>query len=540
MPPYARVMTGPSDRPRSSACSPARTCCSSMSSPWRPWSAAYLLGQWQLGAWKEHRADTGNRLAHEAPRPLDSVIGPDAAFPKDDVGRPVELAGQWLPDRSVYVDGRLQDGRTGFWLVTPIAVCSAGRGLRRAPRPSPSSSAGRPRPRARPHRRGRDDVDRLAPAPRAGRRRRRPTPGRRAPAAAGRRPPRPGRPRPLQRLRDPRPPRRRPRRPRRGHPRLAAQGTGLDRRCATCSTASSGGSSGPSPPSSGGAGAATRSASPRPAQRAAPRPASPLPTPPPGPASRRRAGSGSSATVGRVSSAPAGLPRDGHDRRRPPHRPVPGRPPAQRGAPGRPGLVPRRQRRPAARRRHLEVPRRRPRLALHDLPRRGLHALPPGRAGTSASRVTTLLSGTVPILSFWAERRATRRVQRARRRARWSCPRTGCRPTGGRPGHPRRHPCEVDLLRRRVGRGRLVRRLGRVGGRLVGRSCRRRRRASGAGGSGAAVAAAVADRRGRRRGGGRCGRGGVAPARCGSLLPPQPLGDRGGRGAEAERPRAPS
>jgi surfeit locus 1 family protein len=88
--------------------------------------AAYLLGQWQLGAWKEHRADTGNRLAHEAPRPLDSVLGPDDAFPKDDVGRPVELRGQWLPDRSVYVDGRLQDGRSGFWLVTPIAVCSAG------------------------------------------------------------------------------------------------------------------------------------------------------------------------------------------------------------------------------------------------------------------------------------------------------------------------------------------------------------------------------------------------------------------------------
>ena len=88
--------------------------------------AAYLLGQWQLDAWKEHRADTGNRLAHEAPRPLDSVLGPDDAFPKDDVGRPVELQGQWLPDRSVYVDGRLHDGRTGFWLVTPIAVCSAG------------------------------------------------------------------------------------------------------------------------------------------------------------------------------------------------------------------------------------------------------------------------------------------------------------------------------------------------------------------------------------------------------------------------------
>ena len=190
-------------------------------------AAAYLLGQWQLGAWKEHRADTGNRLAHEAPRPLDSVIGPDAAFPKDDVGRPVELRGQWLPDRSVYVDGRLQDGRTGFWLVTPIAVCSAGGGLRRRlgrPRRRRLDAEGRGHdPAPRPGRR-----DRLAPAPRAGGRRRRRPSGRRAPAAPGRRPPRPGRPRPLQRLRHPRPPRRRPRRPRRGHPRLAAQGTGLD------------------------------------------------------------------------------------------------------------------------------------------------------------------------------------------------------------------------------------------------------------------------------------------------------------------------
>ncbi len=73
-------------------------------------AAAYLLGWWQVDAWKEHRADTGNRLAHEAPQPLDSVIGPDDAFPKDDVGRPVELDGTWLPDRSVYVDGRLRGG----------------------------------------------------------------------------------------------------------------------------------------------------------------------------------------------------------------------------------------------------------------------------------------------------------------------------------------------------------------------------------------------------------------------------------------------
>ena len=89
--------------------------------------ATWLLGQWQVDAWREHREDKGALLANEDPRPLDSVLGPDDAFPKDDVGRPVEVKGRWLPSRTVYVADRLHDGREGFWMVTPLAVCAAGR-----------------------------------------------------------------------------------------------------------------------------------------------------------------------------------------------------------------------------------------------------------------------------------------------------------------------------------------------------------------------------------------------------------------------------
>ena len=88
--------------------------------------AAWWLGQWQLGAWQQHREETGSTLASAAPRPLDSVLGPDDAFPKDDVGRPVSAQGRWLPDRTVYVDGRDHAGRSGAWQVTPLVVCGAG------------------------------------------------------------------------------------------------------------------------------------------------------------------------------------------------------------------------------------------------------------------------------------------------------------------------------------------------------------------------------------------------------------------------------
>ncbi len=87
--------------------------------------AAGWLGQWQLGAWHEHRQDRVAQMATEAPRPLQDVIGRDEAFPADGVGRPVDLAGTWLPDSTFYVSGRLQDGQTGLWMVTAMSTCGS-------------------------------------------------------------------------------------------------------------------------------------------------------------------------------------------------------------------------------------------------------------------------------------------------------------------------------------------------------------------------------------------------------------------------------
>lgn len=87
-------------------------------------TAAVLLGLWQLDAWQAGREAESRDLAGEAPRPLTRVMTADDPFPGQDVGRPVTLAGTWLPESTLLVDDRDLDGRTGLWAVTPVAVCA--------------------------------------------------------------------------------------------------------------------------------------------------------------------------------------------------------------------------------------------------------------------------------------------------------------------------------------------------------------------------------------------------------------------------------
>lgn len=87
--------------------------------------AAVLLGNWQLGAWQLHREDRAAELVDVDPVPLADVLGPDDPFPGDGVGRPVTLSGRWLPDSSVLVSGRENDGEEGYWTVVPLLVCGA-------------------------------------------------------------------------------------------------------------------------------------------------------------------------------------------------------------------------------------------------------------------------------------------------------------------------------------------------------------------------------------------------------------------------------
>lgn len=86
-------------------------------------AAAFLLGRWQYDGWQAQREAEARDLTKESPTPLTSVLGPDDAFPGDAVGRPVEIAGTWLPEASFAVSDRADEAaRPGFWAVTPVAV----------------------------------------------------------------------------------------------------------------------------------------------------------------------------------------------------------------------------------------------------------------------------------------------------------------------------------------------------------------------------------------------------------------------------------
>lgn len=80
------------------------------------------LGTWQLDAWQARRAAEARDLTRLDPVSLTDVMGPDDPFPGNDVGRPVDLAGTWLPDGTFFVSGREDDGVAGYWVVTPVRV----------------------------------------------------------------------------------------------------------------------------------------------------------------------------------------------------------------------------------------------------------------------------------------------------------------------------------------------------------------------------------------------------------------------------------
>jgi len=80
------------------------------------------LGAWQYDGWQERRAAEAADLTQRDPIPLAEAMGPDDPFPGDRVGQPVSVDGSWVPEGTVFVSGREHDGRTGYWVVTPLAV----------------------------------------------------------------------------------------------------------------------------------------------------------------------------------------------------------------------------------------------------------------------------------------------------------------------------------------------------------------------------------------------------------------------------------
>ncbi len=85
-----------------------------------------LLGSWQLGRFEDrlgtHRASAAAPGTAGGPAaPLGSVLdGPQARVGSDTVGREVTATGDYDAGRQLLVPGRAVDGRTGYYVLTPL------------------------------------------------------------------------------------------------------------------------------------------------------------------------------------------------------------------------------------------------------------------------------------------------------------------------------------------------------------------------------------------------------------------------------------
>lgn len=109
-------------------------------------AVAGWLGLWQLHAWQDQRAAEALDLSQVDPVPLAEALGPDQPFPGDVVGQPVILEGKWLPASTLYISGREDDGRDGYWAVTPLEIAGEGAALLVVRGWTPSREAAPPPP----------------------------------------------------------------------------------------------------------------------------------------------------------------------------------------------------------------------------------------------------------------------------------------------------------------------------------------------------------------------------------------------------------
>jgi cytochrome oxidase assembly protein ShyY1 len=87
--------------------------------------AAGLLGWWQYSAWAAEREHAARDLSNAPAKALADTFGPDDTFPGRDLGRRVEFEGDWMPESTLFISDRKHDGRTGYWVMTPVTVGDA-------------------------------------------------------------------------------------------------------------------------------------------------------------------------------------------------------------------------------------------------------------------------------------------------------------------------------------------------------------------------------------------------------------------------------
>ncbi|MFF0266043.1 SURF1 family protein [Kribbella sp. NPDC004536] len=85
--------------------------------------AMTVMGIWQLGVYKSKTAEATAHRAAEAPVSLQSLFSIDDGLPAKAVGRQVTITGTWGPTADqVYMSDRQQEGKNGFWVVTPLKL----------------------------------------------------------------------------------------------------------------------------------------------------------------------------------------------------------------------------------------------------------------------------------------------------------------------------------------------------------------------------------------------------------------------------------
>lgn len=80
------------------------------------------LGVWQWGRAHEKLALQAAIEERMALAPMDERALLAATAPHELVHRPVALRGEWVPQRTVFLDNRQMHGRPGFYVVTPLKL----------------------------------------------------------------------------------------------------------------------------------------------------------------------------------------------------------------------------------------------------------------------------------------------------------------------------------------------------------------------------------------------------------------------------------
>lgn len=79
-----------------------------------------LLSRWQLESADAQQTvfDPGKEIV----RPLEETVTPGQLTTVEEADRAVEATGRYLPDSTVLVENRLQDGREGWWVVAGLQI----------------------------------------------------------------------------------------------------------------------------------------------------------------------------------------------------------------------------------------------------------------------------------------------------------------------------------------------------------------------------------------------------------------------------------